>query len=325
MNSRINLRYSKGISLIEILVATAIGVVIVAAVLVSYLGSGKARRYQSAISQMNQDAQIGLELLSREIQLAGYSQPRALTNVNAAIIPAITPSWVVTYNLGTLTAPIFGCDGTKGSVPFSTPTAATVTCSGGSTTPTVSAFEIAYEADLKNTVPHSSGVPTDCIGQALVQITPGSGLPYYAVRNRYFISTATGTSTSGRPELYCASDKSGGSSQPILENVEDLQVWYGVSANAASRQVVRYAKAGNATTASTINAAGATEWQNVVSMRICLLMRSSETVFEEVSTAAGNEDTLTYIDCNGDTKTSTDRLLRRAYFTTSTLRSKMPF
>jgi type IV pilus assembly protein PilW len=306
-------------------VATAIGVVIVAAVLVSYLGSGKARRYQSAISQMNQDAQIGLELLSREIQLSGYSQPRALININAANA-AITPSFVVSYNLGTLTAPIFGCDGTKGSVPFSTPTGTTVTCSGASTTPTVSAFEVAYEADLKNTIRHSTGVPTDCLGQSLVQISPGNGLPYYAVRNRYFISTATGTATSGRPELYCASDKTGGNSQPILENVEDLQVWYGVSANANSRQIIRYAKAGkDNTTASTINAVGASEWQNIVSMKICLLMRSSETVFNEVSTGVGNEDTLTYTDCNGDTKASADRLLRRAYFTTSTLRSKMPF
>jgi type IV pilus assembly protein PilW len=325
MKSSLNFHKSRGISLIEILVATAIGVVIVAAVLVSYLGSGKARRYQSALSQMNQDAQIGLELLAREIQLAGYSQPRTLVNVNAAN-PAVTPSWVVSYNLGTLTAPVFGCDGTKNTVPFASPTAATVTC-GAAATPTVSAFEVAYEADLKNTIPSGTNVPTDCHGQSIAVATPtGGGLNYYPVRNRYYISTSTSTNTSGRPELYCASDVSGNTQKPILENIDDLQIWYGVSANANSRQIIRYAKAGkDNTTPSTINAAGASEWQNVVSVRICLLMRSSEMVFSETSNAVGNEDTLTYSDCDGVIQTSTDRLLRRAYFTTSTLRSKMAF
>lgn len=317
-------RYSRGISLVEILVSVAIGLVVVAAVLVSYLGAGKAGRYQAALSQMNQDAQIGLNLLAREFQLAGYSQPSALTNVNAAN-PAVTPSWVVSYNLGTATAPVFGCDGTQGTVPFTTATAAVLSC-GPAVTPTVSAFEVVYEADVKNTVPNAAGVPTDCLGQAIAVTAPPAGTPYYVARNRYFIDRSTGANASGRPELYCASDRAGGSTQPLLENVEDLQVWYGVQAAAGTRQVVRYVKAGkDGTTPSTINATGAAEWANVISVRICLLMRSAEPIFSEIAVAAGNEDTLTYQDCDGVTRTSTDRYMRRAYFTTSTLRSKMAF
>jgi type IV pilus assembly protein PilW len=319
-----SLRRSRGISLVEILVSVAIGLVVVAAVLVSYLGAGKAGRYQAALSQMNQDAQIGLNLLAREFQLAGYSQPSALTNVNAAN-PAVTPSWVVSYNLGTVTAPVFGCDGTRGTVPFVTATAAVLSC-GPSVTPTVSAFEVVYEADAKNTVPNAAGVPTDCLGAAIAVTTPPAGNPYYVTRNRYFIDRSTGANASGRPELYCASDRVGGSKQPLLENVEDMQVWYGMQAAAGTRQVVRYAKAGkDNTTASTVNAVGAAEWANVISVRICLLMRSAEPIFSETAVAAGNEDTLTYQDCDGVTQTSTDRYMRRAYFTTSTLRSKMAF
>lgn len=321
MKSLRSIRSIRGVSLVEILISMAIGLVVVGAVVVSFVGSGKAGRYQAALSQMNQDAQMGLNMLSREIQLAGYSAPVALTNVSAT---GTTANFVVSYNLGTATAPIFGCDVTRGNSSFDTfvdPTAASLACSASAATPTVSGFGVQYEADVMNTVPSSTGAPTDCLGASIAQVVPGVGLPYYVARNRFFIDYTTGANASGRPELYCASDKAGASKQPLLENVEDMQVWYGVKASGATRQVIRYVQAGNAASiASTINAAGAAEWANVISVRICLLMRSAEPVL-----SSDGDDTLAYQDCNGKSQTSNDRYLRRAYFTTSTLRSKMAF
>jgi type IV pilus assembly protein PilW len=60
------------------------------------------------------------------------------------------------------------------------------------------------------------------------------------------------------------------------------------------------------------------EWGNVISVRICLLMRSADPVLSA-------EDTRTYLDCGSASQTSNDNYLRRAYFTTATLRSKMSF
>ncbi len=305
---------ARGISLIEILISMAIGLVVLTAVIVSYVGSGKAGRYQAALTQMNQDAQIGLNLLSREIQLAGYSAPSALTNTAAA---GSTPVYVVSYNLGTATAPIFGCDVNQGVGTFVDPTAANLACGNNGATPTFSGLGVIYEADTKNTVPTSGGVPTDCLGGAITAAAGG----YYVARNRYFIDKATGANATGRPELYCASDKAGQSKQPLVENVEDMQVWYGIGAGGGARQVVRYVKAGkDATTAGTINAVGASEWANVISVRVCLLMRSEEPILQ-----SGGEDTVRYFDCDAVPHDSTDGYLRRAYFTTSTLRSKMAF
>lgn len=316
-----SLRRAKGLTLLEIMISMAIGLVVVGAVMVSFIGSGKAGRYQSALSQMNQDAQIALSMLSREIQMAGYSAPASLTDMSGGG----TPNFVITYNLGTLTAPIFGCDSTRGTSTFADPTAASLTCNTA-TTPTTSGFGVVYQADVKNTVPGgvSSDIPTDCLGSTI-----DSGTSIYYARNRYFVSTGS----SGRPELYCASNKAGGSAMPLLENVEDMQVWYGMQ-GATDRQVTRYAKAGNGgSISSTVNAVASTtnelvnagEWRNVISVRICLLMRSYEPVFNETVVATGNEDTLTYLDCDSITQTSTDRYLRRAYFTTATLRAKMAF
>lgn len=282
-------RHVRGISLIEVLVSMVIGMVVVGAVIVSIVGSGKAGRFQSAYAQMNQDAQIGLNMLSREFQMAGYSQPSSI--VNTAVAPA-TPTYALTYNIGTATV-VFGCD-----TGFVNPQASSVACKPTGSAP---AFEVVYEADLKNTVPTSGNLPSDCLGNGITGAAPNFA------RNRFYVAVGA----SGRSELYCASPAG---AQPLLENVEAMRVWYGVQVLAAPRQVVRYVSA------TDINAVGPTEWNNVISVRVCLLMRSAEPVLN-----AGGEDTLTYRDCGSVQQTSNDRYLRRAYFTTSTLRSKMPF
>lgn len=334
-----SMRRARGISLIEILISVAIGMVVVIAVIVSYLGSGQASRYQSALTQMNEDAQMGLNMLAKEIQLAGYSSPAALSGAN----PSVVSYYNLTCGTGACAAPllasttggttgyIFGCDATTGTVPFTDPTLTALSCGATSVT-TSSGFGVVYEADVKNTVPRTvAGVPTptDCAGGSIAVTTPAAGNPYYIARNRYFVDTQTGANASGRPELYCASDKAGQSKVPLIENVEDMQVWYGlatatVTSTAASRQVVRYVRAGkDATTAGTLNATNAAtpgEWEKVISVRICLLMRSAEPILTA-------EDVLTYQPCdpNAALATSNDKYLRRAYYTTATLRSKMPY
>lgn len=326
MKSVQSMRKVRGLSLVELLVSVAIGLVVIGAVVVAFVGSGKAGRYQSALIQMNQDAQIGLSLLAREVQLAGYSAPRTLSG---------TSTLAVAYDpLPSNMPAIFGCDASsQGTSVFTDPTAGLLACNTSSTaTPTYSGFSVAYEAEPQNTIPLGTSptwVPTDCLGNTATWVpasTTLSMLGHYTVQNRYYISKETSTNNSGRPELFCASDTTtaGANNQkPLLENVEDMQVWYGV-AN-ATRQIVKWEKAGlNASTPGTINAtavlpATPQDWATVTSVRICLLLRSAEPVQD------AREDTLPYLDCNNNTVTATDHYLRRAYYTTSTLRSRMQF
>lgn len=339
MKSVRSMRRVRGISLIEILISLAIGMVVVVAVIVSYLGSGQASRYHTALTQMNQDAQTGLNMLAREIQLAGYSAPAALSGANPSVIsyynlacPAgACPLPLLAATTGGTAGYIFGCDATKGTAPFTDATAAVLACQPAAGTLS-SGFGVVYEADAKNTVAVTvAGVPTptNCLGGALTAqlTTPTVGLPYYIVRNRYYVDTQIGANATGRPELYCASDGSAG--QPFIENVDDMQVWYGlatatVTSTPASRQVTRYVQAGkDATTPGTVNATNAAtpgEWEKVVAVRICLLMRSAEPVLTP-------EDSATYQPCDSNVAvaTSTDGYLRRAYYTTATLRSKMAY
>lgn len=277
----------RGISLIEMMISLVIGLVVVGAVLVSIIGSRNAGRFQSAYAQMNEDAQIGLSILSRDLQMAGYSQPTALISDGAA-----SPTFSLTStSLGTSTF-VFGCD-----TGFANPNAASLVC-GATATP---AIEVAYEADKGNTV-QTAGKPSDCLGNAIAV-----GPPYVA-RNRYYISSGA----SGRPELYCAS---AASSQPLIENIDGMKIWYGLSLAANPSQVVRYV---TATDIAGLGAAAATaEWAHVISVRVCLLVRSAEPVLNA-------EDTLSYLDCDSASQAINDRYLRRAYFTTASLRVRMP-
>ncbi|MBK9440327.1 MAG: PilW family protein [Comamonadaceae bacterium] len=285
----------RGLSLVEVMVSLVIGMVVVGAVLVSYLSSGKSSRQQSAYADMHENAQMAMTLLSRDLLLAGYAQVSGIQTVGVPPVSTFTR----TYS----GRAVFGCD--KGFVaPSTTGTVACVTTAGKP------AIEVVYEADEINTVPSGSPTgPSDCKG---TKITPAagtlSGVDYFITYNRFYLATGA----SGRSELYCASAMGG--AEPLVENVDDMKIWYGEAASAAtSRQIVRY-----------VMAADVTDWQLIVSVRVCLLMRSSEPVLD-MELYPDPLQPPKYLDCDSTEQTITDRFLRRAYFTTTTLRNKMAF
>ena len=281
---------ARGVSLIELMISLVIGLVVVGAVLVSFLGSGQTGRVQAAYGQMNEDAQIALNIMARDIQLAGYSQP-----VGSATDPITNVSSLVKTFSG---RSIFGCD--AGSFK---PNAATLNapCNYvGADAVAAPVLEVAYEADFSNTSPTSTlpSKPTDCLGTGLVQQTVGV-LNFYVTHNRYYVAIGG----SGQPELRCASDV--GAGQALVDNVESMSVWYGEANVALPRQIVRYVTASNVA-----------DFDRVIAARICLVVRSAESVLPP-------GETLTYSGCDGLAHVVADRRLRRAYFTTATLRSKM--
>jgi type IV pilus assembly protein PilW len=279
----------RGLSIVEVLVSLVIGLVVVGAVLLSYITSGQTNRLQAAYSQMNEEAQIGLGILSRDLLLAGYARPTGWD-------PA-------TFKFGRTYSghAVFGCD-----TGFVSPnTTAAVTCAATGSSP---AIEVVYEADVTNTVPHSSGAPSDCLGAALTdQSTGPPATSIYIARNRYYLAV----STLGRSELHCAGNNAPATGGALVDNVEAMQILYGEANPADPRQITRYVSAANVKDLGT-------DFTYVVSVRICLLMRSAEPVLTA-------EDPATYRDCDSVTQTSADRFVRRAYFTTTALRNKMTF
>jgi len=151
-----------------------------------------------------------------------------------------------------------GCDGT-----FSNITAATsldaLTCTTDNAKP--DSIALSYEADRFNTVPNTASptLPTDCLGYELNTITatfpevPAAAsideseqreieigvahsseydtADYYVADNRFYIATSSAT-----PSLYCKGNGIGATAQPLVENIEDMQITYGVVSTTPNRK-----------------------------------------------------------------------------------------
>ncbi len=271
-------RRMQGLSLVEVMVSLVIGLVVVGAVLVSYITSGITGRQQAAYAEMNENAQLALTLIARDLLLAGFAAPTG--------VAADGLSFTRTF----ASRPVFGC-----RTGFAAPsTTGAVACAASGS----DALEVVYQADGANSVPTAADLPTDCLGNGLAD-AGGFNLAY----NRYYLAS----SSSGRSELHCAS-RQGAGGQPLVDNVAGMAVWYGEANAASPRTLARY-----------VRADAVTDWGLVLSVRVCLLMRSSEAVL------GSDEDTLTYLDCDSEQQTVADGFVRRAFFSTTTLRNKMAF
>jgi type IV pilus assembly protein PilW len=246
--------------------------VVVGAVLATYLSTGQTGRLQSAFAQMDEDAQIGLRLLSSDLLMAGYARPVSQD--------AETTALSKTYN----GRPVFGCDNGFKTALVNTP----AECGGSVNSPVI---EIAFEADLYNSVV-TEGKPSDCLGNSFQD--GDAGITY----NRYRANSGA---------LQCTGPK--GNAAPLVDNVERLQFWYGEANSAVPRKLVRYVKA------SVVQ-----DFNLVLSVRVCLLIRSAEAVI-----TAEDEALKFYTDCEQEPKASSDGHLRRAYFGSTALRNRMPF
>lgn len=263
----------RGVSLVELMVAMVLGLWLAAAALQLAWRSSQSQQVQAAYAEMNDNAQLALQLLTRDLQLAGYA---AAQGVSAGT----TSSSLLRGLKG---APVFACD--QG---FTAPLANVLTCQ---TTGSSAALEVVFEADVHNTSPTASEVPSDCLGN---EVLPSEGL--YLTRHRYFVQTAN----TGRPELHCAS---GQSSQPLVDHVAQLILSFGEALPTEPSRAVRY-----------VSASQVSDWGWVVAVRVCVLMQSSQAVWT-------SEDQATYLDCQG-VKQSTTSYARQSFQTTVVLRNK---
>ena len=321
----------KGVTLIELLVSVVIGMVIMVAVISAYIGASSASRTAEATGRMNEDAQMALTILSQQLRMAGVnpSQPNR-SSVTVGLNPR--GNSVPLHNTLTNAYAIRGCD-----IKFSNMTSAAntgaLTCghASGSTGP--AAIAVAYEADRYNTVPTSSGAPTDCLGNPIgtttFNFTNASGVAastsVYEAENRFYIGTSTYIVN---PTLYCKGNGNA-NGQPLVENIEDLQITYGtVNPNGGfiyksqtptftATQVLGYLSAFNVENdTTTLNGLSNTaRWNAVKTVRICVVVRSENAISDSLAAPQ-------YLNCAGVLTTAADKRLRRAYTTTVILRNQ---
>ncbi|RST56827.1 PilW family protein [Variovorax sp. MHTC-1] len=304
---------AQGRTLLELLVAITIGLVVLGALIVVYLSTGASSRQATAISRMNEDAAIALDFVGTQLRMAGFSIPRRSVAAGAVMVDKVLVSVPDRNFIG---AAIRACD--HG---FANPTVAAfedLACSDAATG--AAAFALRFEgADEAGSDGARALLPnTDCLDQAVAATRYSASAmsdsypSYPLVESRFIVGVSK---SNGTPELSCGGNgKPSFASQPITQYVEDMTLRYGLAADGQSPDVVQYVDK-----AADVDALGGTvdqRWSRVVTVRLCLLMRSAE----PDPAGAGK-----YVDCDGQPALSGDGLIRRAYVSTIALRNRGGF
>lgn len=261
-------RTRRGVTLVELMVALALGLLVTGVVLANYLGSRQSQRTSVTLSRMTDDANLVFSLMRRYASMAGYSNPVGIINNGAA----------QRLNRPYPPNPIFGCD-----APFSpalTRAVADLQCdaNGGP-----DALVLSYQATAQNSLMgrrDGSGLdePRDALGRFLY-VSGGGAEPDYNAQvrftvnanNQLILNTNGGNANGANVLAAPAPNLPAGAT--LLENVRDLRFWYGIQGNNGA--VNRYVSA------QSIGAPNGADWTNVRAIRVCLLLASDEEVLEE--------------------------------------------
>jgi len=94
----------------------------------------------------------------------------------------------------------------------------------------------------------------------------------------------------------------------LVENIEDVKIWYGFAQNNKTYPVAYYSRASNDPKMNL------DETQRVISARVCLVVKSESEVMDNVTP---------YVDCEGNSKAPGDRRMYRAFTSTIVLQNRM--
>ncbi|ADJ28937.1 PilW family protein [Nitrosococcus watsonii] len=322
----------RGFSLTEILVGMTAGLLLTAGVIQVFVSSKQGYRIQEALSRLQENGRFAMEFISQDARNTGFlgcggSTSRFANRLNNSNQYAWNFSAAVegfeATGAGTWTPTL---DATVTSA-LSNRDVLTLRHSLGNPTRVIN--HSASSAPIQvNTVKGLSqfdiAMVSDCIDIAIFEITndptvantleysTGSGTPgnatddlekkYTDQANVAQITTSTyyiRTNPEGIPSLY--RKRGVDPSQELIEGVEDMQILYGEDTD------------GNQEANSYVTADNVANWNNVINLRISLLLQTLE------NNLASSPQSYTF---NGATTTPTDRRLRRVFTTTLNLRNR---
>jgi type IV pilus assembly protein PilW len=314
-----------GRSLVELMIGITVALAITSAVAAAYVGVSRTAKFSAELAGIADSGQVVMQLIGDSIRQAGYGEIVGSDLVLGA-------SQVGSYRSQTMFADgasVIGCSGAR----FADDTARDPVC-GSPLDPNFDALMVRFQAEA--VIPPDQGRIDDCLGVAV----PAEDLPadhagrVHAaarpmVQNAYF---------GGGGALWC---RGGGRAtaatvfapaQQLVSNVEQFKVFYGFddmrhanpdSAPATTARSIR--------DAAWINAlpAASNPWEFVVTVHVCMVIRSDPDASAKPSQRAADTYSrcpLTEAEAAGalPTVSMTDRVLRRTYAQTFTVRSRSP-
>jgi type IV pilus assembly protein PilW len=280
---------SRGLTIVELMVAVAIGIALTTIASAVYLSSTQSYRSLDETGRVDEAGRLALKIVSSNLQTAGFRQldgPRP-----QLALPPVP-----------LDVPLRGC-----RFGFVDPSSAgnDWTCKPAGVPGDSDSFWVLFDADAYAA---GSGKGVDCLGNQVV-----SGVVRQAW-NHFFIQTDT-ISVGGQnrtvSQLMCAgrnpnNPAANTSPQPLLSGVRQLTLTYGV-APVGQETPTQFVSADALLTDA--------DWASVVAVRVCVLMQS-----ETPNTAI---EAVNPVDCRGNTVQNTDRSNFKTLNTTIALRNRI--
>jgi type IV pilus assembly protein PilW len=294
-----------GFSLIELLIASILGLFIIGGVITSFVGTKDSDRMRSAVSEMDSNARTALEIMRQNIAHAGYP------SINNILIdkPFYSESDRETTNR------VCSAGVTLNLSDASTPKAKQYTRDSSDTgrgdilTVVVLADNPCTDLEGNATCPDANINPdalvySDCGGKVTrdrrASLCSTELMPDPREAKIYSTFYLGSGSSDKKRILYCQGNRGG--AQPLVDNIEYLQFLYGVSNDDGTTIFLK---------ADDVEANG--QWSLVTSVQIGLLMRSSQ---KNLLKKDGKEK---YILLDRNVKVTDRRRLYRTYTTTINL------
>lgn len=279
----------RGVTLVELMISVVIGLVIVAAASTVYLYSKQAFNSSTETSQLEENGQFALNLLSRYIQSAGF-----------VMVDKKDPTTVALSNK------MRGCE--FGFNNSTAPTTSTLLADMGclAATPAgqlpTESIVLFSETDPYN-VASGRFQGFDCVGNSSVAFLPTSptGLTRNLTRSHFYVSN-TVVQTPGGPitmgQLSCLADSTsaagvvGFTQQPLVPGIQQIAFNYLMPYSAAEPDTAKVAMSATALNITVPTPAVPNIWDTVLAIEVCVLAKSSQ--------PAGNDTGTAYTDCYGN-------------------------
>jgi type IV pilus assembly protein PilW len=288
---------SAGFTLIEMMVALAIGLAVVGALVAAYLSSFASGRHTDALVQISEDATLALNVMRQQVAQAGFSQPHGAGAGGLVLhaFPAIAGCEASVF--ADLQAAIFASDN----------------CQPAGADPTApDALEVAFEGSVLP-AKASNGIlggpggqqPLDCLGNTFAKThDSATGDDYWLNDSKFYVADGS---------LRCHGPGNAAGAA-LVQNVETLQVTYGMAAAPAgapgANQIIYYDVA---------PPPGSPLWANVLAVSLCVQVRSATKVLDAAATPTLGG----WIDCRNVARTARDGYMRRSFSTTIVLQNKL--
>ncbi len=347
----LEVKNQRGMTLVEVMVGMVISLILLNGVIQIFISTKQTHRFNEEVSRIQESGRIAMEILTRDMRMAGFQGCADLSSIPANIIAVNPPTtafnsealhgWEISVagiaTPATPVIPALGANVVPNSDVFAIKNASDqgIQLTGNmnsvdaniqvlSNTANFQASDVLFISDCQTvdvfratTAANSAGIQT--IVHSAPQNTAnflskpyGTDARVYAfVSNTYFVGNTTRTNNRGNPIFALYRRDINGAISEIVEGVENIQILYGERADNGN---MRYVAANNGTLDPT----------KIISVRFALLMHS-------VNAVNNTDDTTTYNVAGtnigpvggGTTVThNADRRLRRVFVSTVKLRNR---